>query len=341
MAAEMRFDIIAEKIHCTRTYKRDGKMVEETGPGRYAVVYRKQGERCFLPISEAYLAGADWGSGKVRHCAVALNQGMHGDGADAEAGIDFVQALAAGQAASGSAFIDVNVDELSTDNDVRVKAVAWVVGLVQEACSVPLSIDSSNVEVLRAGLAACTDRKRGRPMLNSVSLERADGISLAREFDAVVIASAAGETGLPSSVQERMDNLARLVPMLRDAGLSDDQIYFDPLVLPIATDPGNGKGCIEAVAAIREAYGKDVHITGGFSNVSFGMPGRKLINQVFTRLCVEAGADSGIVDPLHINASILAGLDTSAEKYALARDLLLGEDEFGMNFITASREGRI
>jgi 5-methyltetrahydrofolate--homocysteine methyltransferase len=341
MSVAHRFDIIAEKIHCTRTYKRNGAMVEDMGSGKYGVVYRRQGERCLLPISADYLAGADWESGKVRHCAVAVNQGMHGSGGEADAGVDFIRTLAADQAAGGSAFIDVNVDEFSTDNARRVQAVAWVIGLVQEACPVPVSVDSSNIEVLRAGLTACTDRERGRPMLNSVSLERVEGIELAREFDTVVVASAAGEAGLPSTVQERMDNLGRLIPLLREVGLGDDRFYIDPLVLPIATDPSNGKVCIDAITAIRETFGPRIHITGGFSNVSFGMPNRKLINQVFTHLCVQAGADSGIVDPLHINAKILGDLDTGSAGYQLARALLLGEDEFGMNYISASREGRI
>lgn len=341
MPAEKRFDIIAEKIHCTRTYKRDGAMVSDMGSGGHGVVYRKQGERRLMPIPEKYLASADWANGKVRHCAVAVNQGMRGEGAARDAGEDFIRALAEDQAAGGAAFIDVNVDQLSTDNHVRVDAVRYVIGLVEEACPAPVSVDSSNVDVLRAGLAACMDRDRGRPMLNSVSLERTDGIDLAREYDTVVVASAAGEAGLPSSVEERMANLARLMPLLKEAGRDDDRIYIDPLVLPIATDPGNGKGCLDAITAVRETYGPAVHITGGFSNVSFGMPNRKLINQVFAHLCVEAGADSGIVDPLHINAKILAGLDTGADSYGLASDLLLGKDEFGMNFITASREGRI
>ena len=71
------------------------------------------------------------------------------------------------------------------------------------------------------------------------------------------------------------------------------------------------------------------------------MPSRTLINQVFTRLATDAGADSGIVDPAHINGKILAGLDRSTEAYELARALLTGEDDFGMNFIMAVREGRI
>jgi len=77
------------------------------------------------------------------------------------------------------------------------------------------------------------------------------------------------------------------------------------------------------------------------SNVSFGMPARKLINQVFAYLAVEAGGDGGIVDPLQINAEKLQSLDTKAGPCQLARALLLGTDDFGMNFIAAHREGKL
>ena len=71
------------------------------------------------------------------------------------------------------------------------------------------------------------------------------------------------------------------------------------------------------------------------------MPNRKLINQVFTWLAVEAGADSGIVDPLQINDKMLQTVDTASEPFKLARALLTGEDLFGAEFITAHREGRL
>ena len=93
------------------------------------------------------------------------------------------------------------------------------------------------------------------------------------------------------------------------------------------------------VPIIRES--RAFWITGGLSNVSFGLPNRKLINQVFTWLAVEAGADSGIVDPLQINARVLAELDTKSEPFRLAKDLLTGEDAFGGEFIMAHREGRL
>ena len=98
---------------------------------------------------------------------------------------------------------------------------------------------------------------------------------------------------------------------------------------------------LDAVRLAREAYGPEIHVVAGLSNISFGMPNRKLINQVFSRLALESGADGGIVDPLQISPAILNALDPEAEPFQLARALLMGEDDFGMNFITAAREGKL
>lgn len=174
-------------------------------------------------------------------------------------------------------------------------------------------------------------------MVNSVSLERSDAIAIAAKFRAVVIASAAGEKGLPSTNEERMANIDAIIPRLTTAGLKIPDIHVDPLVFPISTDGNNGNNFLKTVSSVRSKYGTAIHIVAGLSNVSFGMPNRKLINQVFSWLAVEAGADGGIVDPMQINAGILSAMDTGSEQFKLAKALLTGEDEFGMNFITAFR----
>jgi 5-methyltetrahydrofolate--homocysteine methyltransferase len=109
-------------------------------------------------------------------------------------------------------------------------------------------------------------------------------------------------------------------------------------VFPLSVDGNNGPEFLKAVIGVRERFGSAVHIVAGLSNISFGMPNRKLINQVFTYLAVEWGADGGIVDPLQINKGILNDMDPEEKWFGLARALLLGEDEFGMNYITACRE---
>jgi len=332
-----KFIAIGENIHCTRILKVGGKSVLPTRDGKYAIMYKAAGKPKQLPVPPVFMETAAWKDEKVKHCAVAIWQGNYGDKA---AGTDYIQSLARDQEAAGASYLDINVDEFSTDPDEKIRMMKWTVDIVQKAVKIPVSIDSSNTDILRAGLQA-SDKARGRPMVNSVSLERASAIAVAAEYKAVVIASAAGEKGLPANTDERLANLDQLMPKLQKAGLDEPSIHVDPLVFPISTDPNNGNGFLSAVSAVRRKYGKKIHIVAGLSNVSFGMPNRKLINQVFSWLACEAGADGGIVDPLQINAGILNGMDINSEGFKLAKALLLGEDEFGGNYIAASREGKI
>ena len=331
--------VVGENIHCTRVYKVGGAFVKPHGAGQ-AIVYGGKADTRYLPIPARFTETADWASGKVKHCAVAVWQGLYGDAAGKAAAVDYLRYLAARQEAADASFLDVNVDEFSTDVAERCRAIKWVAGIVQAGSQLPLSIDSSNEVILRAGLESC-DPKRARPMVNSVSLERQSSIAVAAEFKAVVIASAAGEKDLPGDTATRLANINRLIPLLSAVGIKGNSVFVDPLVFPVATDSNNAQSFIDAVSAIRRTYGPEIHISGGLSNVSFGMPARKLINQVFTWMVVEAGGDSGILDPLQMNAKILAAVDSASEPFKLARALLTGEDLFGVEFITAHREGKL
>ncbi len=335
------FYVIGENIHCTRGYKTDGNFVETGHDGTASILYKDAGNHtCRLPVPAPMMAGADWQAGKVRHSAAAVWQGMYGKGEAGELGRDYLCALAVRQQRAGADYLDVNIDEFSTDIDERCKAMRWVVGLLTPVVTIPLSIDSSNTSVLRCGLEKC-DRSHGAPMVNSVSLERLDAVALAAEHRAAVVASAAGARDLPCDTAGRIANLDALMEHLKDAGIHEPAIYFDPLVFPVATDSNNARAFLDSVREIRDKYGPNVHLVGGFSNVSFGMPCRKLINQVFTWMAVDAGADGGIVDPFHINRDSLNNLDVENESFALARALLMGDDAFGADFISAYRDGRL
>ncbi|MFO7536013.1 MAG: dihydropteroate synthase [Kiritimatiellia bacterium] len=332
------FISVGENIHCTRIFKVGGKNVAPNAKGEQVIFYKSGKDSRELPVPKIFSDGGDWANGKVKHCAVAIWQGNYGDAAGKAAGIDYLQALARRQEAQGATYLDINVDEFSTDIAERVRLMKWTVDVVQKAVKIPMSIDSSNEDILRAGLASC-DPARCRPMLNSVSLERADSIRTAAEFKAVVVASAAGEKGMPASTEERLANVARLMELLKKSGFAPDAIHVDPLVFPISVDAENGNKFLNAVRAIRQAYGPAIHIAAGLSNISFGMPNRKLINQVFSWLAVEKGADGGIVDPAQIGKEILNGLDPRTKEFKLAQDLLTGKDEYGMAFIEAFRGG--
>ena len=162
------FIVIGENIHCTRVLKRDGNLVDAAA---HVIRYDDGGKKKTLPIPEILLKSADWENGKIKHCVAAIWQGLYGQGPAQEAGRDYLRVMAAKQEQAGAAFLDVNVDEFSMDLPERIKAMQWTAALVQGASCLPLSIDSSNSDIMRAGLKAC-EQARGRPMVNSISLER-------------------------------------------------------------------------------------------------------------------------------------------------------------------------
>ena len=338
MSAKKRFIAVGENIHCTRVFKVGGLHVKNLD-GKDVILFGK--DRRTLPVPPKFRRTADWENGKVKHAAVGIWQGTNGDTEDERrAGRRYIQYMVKEQEASGACFLDLNVDEYSTDVAERAEVIAWTARTIQEISSVPLSIDSSNTAILEAGLRAC-DASKGRPMVNSVSLERSEALGIAAGFEARVIAAATGETQMPCTVEERLENIEILYALLEKAGFEEDDIYFDPLVFPISVDPKNGVRLLDSIRALRDRYGQAVHFAPGLSNVSFGMPKRKLINQVFAYLAREHGADGGIVDPRQINAAVLNGLDTESRSFQMTRDMLEGRDEFGMKFITATREGSL
>ena len=336
MADKGTYIIVGENIHCTRVRLTKGKFVETLGDGSSALVFRQDGKKQLLPIPKAIKEGPEFADGKVRHVAVAVHQGLYGSAAEQEAGRRYVQTMAIEQERGGAWFLDVNVDEFSVDREEKITAMNWIAKVVQDVTSVPLSIDSSDPGILEAGLAAC-DPAKGKPLVNSVSLERVAFVPIAAKAGACVIAGATGETSMPQSVEERVANIEKIVGVLQEAGLALSDIYLDPLVYPVSVDVENGTRVIESIRILREKYGEEIHFAPGLSNVSFGFPKRSAINQVFAKLCQEAGCDGGIVDPAQINDRVLGAIDYSDQMTGLARDLLLGKDEFGMAFISAAR----
>lgn len=340
MSPTTPFIVVGENIHCTLVYKTSGAFVKTQPDGTAALKYTEKGREHLLPIPARFTQSEEWVKGNVKHAAVAMWLGLHGDAASREAAAAYVANLARKQEETGAAYLDLNVDELSTDIQERKDAMRWAAGVIQAATRLPLSIDSSNLEILRAGLAAA-DPKRGKPMVNSVSLERPEAVEVARAGGAVVLAGATGASSMPSSVAERLENLAKLMKSLEAAGFQRDEVYLDPLVFPVSVDPSNGLYVLTAIRELRAQYGPKIHFAPGLSNISFGMPNRKLLNQVFARVCRDAGMDGAIANPLHINGPILDGLDTASEAYGLARAFLVAEDQYGMEYIAASREGKV
>ena len=334
------FVVVGENIHCTRVVKRGGTRTTTLPDGGEAVAFVKDEEARALPVP------ADWASvspafddGRIKHVALAVRQVLKGDSDGKQAGEDYLTYLAERQIRAGATYLDVNVDEYSPDPAVAADVMRFLASFLSARYETPLSIDSSNPDTLRVGLETCR-KDIAPPMINSISLERTDVIELASEFGADCIVNAAGRAAMPASADERMANFRELVPMLEGAGIPRRRIHLDPLVLPISTDPMNGSHFLEATSSANVEFA-GVHLNGGLSNISFGMPNRKLLNMAFAYLCAESGTDGGIIDPVSMPVAAIAALDTDGEAFQLAKAVLVGEDMFGMEYITAYREGRL
>ncbi len=334
-----QFIVIGENIHATRVVlRRSKRFVADDGREaiRYAAV---DGAPRLLPIPEAIKRTHDYDEGRVKHVKIAVQAAMAG-GAAAEEGLAYIHRLVHDQAAAGAHFLDLNVDEISIRAEDQRQAMAWLVGVVQRLSELPLSVDSSSVEVIRVGLEAAAT-SGARALLNSASLERQEALDLAVAHDARVVLTAAGQSGMPDGATERVDNAARMIELARAKGIAVADMFVDPLIFPASVDPAFGGHSLDAIRQLRRTYGPEIHITGGMSNVSFGIPARRIINDVFLILAVEAGADSGIIDPVQNRPEDVFRIDRNSETYRLAEDVLLGRDPDCRNYIRAWRKKQL
>ncbi len=237
---------------------------------------------------------------------------------------EFIQKLAAAQADAGAAWIDVNA---GTPTEREPDDLVWLVQTVQAAVTKPLCLDSAN----SVALAAALPEVKQPPLINSISGEagRLTGVlPLAAQAQGGVIALAMDDKGIPADVEGRLAIVHRLIGETRGAGIPDEQVYVDPLVMTIGASGSAARVALATVRAVKAEYPK-VHFTSGLSNVSYGLPVRTLINRAFLTLMLEAGLDSAILDPL----------DKELRKALLAAEATLGIDRHCLNYTRAFRAG--
>ena len=230
------------------------------------------------------------------------------------------------QQEAGAAFIDVNAGARIGHETEDMK---WLLDTIQPIVTIPLSLDSPDPAVLEMAFAIVDHE----PMINSISLEK-------ERFDAMmpflsgkkckIIALCMDDAGMPGSAADIIARADTLVKELNDIDIPTSAIYVDPLVQPISTDSNKGMMVLDAVRGIKGNH-PEIHITGGLSNISYGLPQRKIINRTFVTLMMDAGMDSAIIDPL--DEKIMATIKTA--------DMLLGNDNFCGNYLKGVRSGAI
>lgn len=239
----------------------------------------------------------------------------------------FIQDLAKRQYDAGATYIDVNAGMFYNDEPERLE---WLVKTIQEAIDAPFAIDSPNPKALRKGLEA---NKNGKPIINSITdeKERYDSVlPLAVEFKTGIVALCMDDSGMPESVEDRVIIAERLISKLTKEGIALGDIYIDPMVRPIGTGSHYGTVAIETIRKVKTEF-PEAHIACGLSNISFGIPARKLMNQAFLVAAVAAGMDGAILDPL----------DRKLMSFLYASEALMGLDDFCMNYMMKFREGSL
>ena len=321
--------IIGENLHCSRVLKRGGAHCQATANGGARILWKDRNG-----TEQGFAIPPELAGDKVKHVTAAIRV-ARSQVAETAAALAYLQNLTHRQEQAGAHYLDLNTDEFSTDKTRNAEALAWLAGQVAAWTRLPLSLDSSDVDVLRAG-AAVLRTPPGHPILfNSASLERPEVLDLAAAAQADVLLSAAGAATMPQTAAERVAALQPVVELARARGIAFERMFLDPLVLPVAVDPAHGVGFLDACRELRKLYGPTIHIVGGISNVSFGMPERRLLNYAFLKLAEAAGLDAAIYDP-HQLAPLPAW---TPEWQAAANRALTGEDPYGMDFLTLVRAG--
>ncbi len=247
--------------------------------------------------------------------------------------LNFLMSEVEKQIHCGAEFIDINTAatlEKEKDN------LLWLVRNIQDKFDCKISIDSPDKEIIKSALKIC----KAKPIINSISGEDKKLFlldDLAEEKESYIIALTINNNGMPDNIDDRVSIAEDIISFAASKGADKNNIFIDPLVKPISTEPKQAYCFLESIKVLKE---KGIRCIGGLSNVSFGLPQRDLLNAVFIKLAMDAGIDAVIIDPTqNLVKDLLSGKELPKEVFSLAEDALLGRDEYSTNYIKAFREG--
>lgn len=235
-----------------------------------------------------------------------------------------IQQVAKDQAEAGADYIDVNAGVFMGKEPEYLK---WLVETVQAAVDKPCAIDSPDPAAVEAALSV----HKGTPMINSISLEKERYeklMPIIAGTDMKVIALCMSDKGMPKTVADRMQIADELVDGLLKNNVKVENIFVDPLVQPISVENTFGVEFINAIEKIVAAF-PGIHTACGLSNISYGLPARKFMNQTFMTMAIAKGLDGAIINPL--DRRMMANI--------IAAEALAGKDGFCVNYLKAFRAG--
>jgi 5-methyltetrahydrofolate--homocysteine methyltransferase len=240
----------------------------------------------------------------------------------------FLKALAKGQYERGAHVLDVNA---GVPGGNECEDLPWLIHLIQEEVPIPLMIDSANPEAIKASLSVY--RHQEPPILNSISGEREKWdklfpVLVEKKIKVVVLCM--DDQGIPKTVEERLTIATKLFKSLQEGGIPADHIYFDPLVLSVSVEPEAAVMALETIRKLRSKFPSS-HTICGVSNVSMGLPVRRLINQTFLIMAIHAGLDTLLIDVR----------DPSLLSSVYASKVLINQDPYCLEYLQAYRHQKI
>jgi len=234
-----------------------------------------------------------------------------------------IEKEATSQANAGADYIDVNAGTFYRDEGEKL---AWLVRTVQAVTDKPLCIDTADSNALLCGLK----EHRGRALVNSVTVqkERLEAfLPILKRYNCRVVGMCLNDFGVPETVEGRVKLATSLIDILRTEGIAPQDIFIDPVVHALSTDQKAAWATLETAKAIQERHPEVLTICG-VSNVSFGLPGRRKLNQVFLALAINAGIGAAILDPT--DSEMISALKSA--------QVLLGKDDFCIDYISQFRK---
>jgi cobalamin-dependent methionine synthase I len=237
-----------------------------------------------------------------------------------------IQKVAKDQEAAGADYLDLNAG-MSVEKEAE--CLKWLVEVVQDVVEIPCCIDSPSPKAIETALAAHKGERS--PMINSISLEkdRYDSLlPIVSGTDLKVVALCMSDEGMPETTDERLAVADKLINGLVAADVALENIYVDTLVQPVSTNSNFGVEFINAVEAISTKF-KGVHTMCGLSNISFGLPNRKFLNQTFAVMAIAKGLDGLIINPM--DKIMMANI--------IAAESIAGRDDYCANYLKAYRAG--
>jgi cobalamin-dependent methionine synthase I len=206
-----------------------------------------------------------------------------------------IQEMALAEAKAGADFLDVNIGPARKDG---AELMPWLVETIHAVVDLPLSLDTTNMEAMEAGLQAHT--KGGRPLVNSVSCQAdrmESGIALVKKHNALMVGLLWGSDGMPRDVNERAALAVDLIYHANEAGIPNEDIFIDPIATPIMGEINQLKACTEFMQMLGEIAPGCRSIVG-LSNVSNGAPTelRPFLNRAYLLMLCKNGLYSAILD---------------------------------------------